>query len=408
MQVKEVLSGNDTKEFIRFPKVLYKDDKNWVCPLDSMVESVFDQSKNSAFRNGKARRWLLTDENGTTIGRIAAFIDNVRSASFDQPTGGIGFFEVIEDQEAAFMLFDTAREWLVSEGIMAIDGPINFGENDNNWGLLVEGFVMQSYGMPYHQKYYREFFENYGFRNYFEQYSFQRAVRDEEGKIVEFPERIMRIAEWISKRAGYSFRHLEMNNIRKYAEDFCYIYNSTWTYLKEDFTPIKPEVLEATFMESKPIIDEELIWFAYHDDKPAGFFVLLPDFNLILRHFNGEMNLVNKLRFLWYKTTHEMTRMRAIVGGVQREHQNSGIESAIFLQLYHVFKRKPWYRELELSWVGDYNPKMLAIYEALGAKKAKVHITYRYLIDRRRPFTRYVDEVAEKQVNKYGSEKNKQ
>ena len=52
---------------------------------------------------------------------------------------------------------------------------------------------------------------------------------------------------------------------------------------------------------------------------------------------------------------------------------------------------------MELSWVGDYNPKMLAIYEALGAKKAKVHATFRYMINEKAKFMRYIDEIAEKQ-----------
>jgi hypothetical protein len=65
------------------------------------------------------------------------------------------------------------------------------------------------------------------------------------------------------------------------------------------------------------------------------------------------------------------------------------------LQLYAVFKNRPWFKELELSWVGDYNPKMIAIYEALGATKAKTHITYRYLINNKLPFVRYKDEMAE-------------
>ena len=91
--------------------------------------------------------------------------------------------------------------------------------------------------------------------------------------------------------------------------------------------------------------------------------------------------------------------MRAIVGGVHPSYQNSGVESAIFLQLYRVFKQKPWFKELELSWVGDYNPKMIAIYEALGAKKAKTHITYRYFINTKLPFIRYKDEMAGKQAH---------
>jgi hypothetical protein len=95
--------------------------------------------------------------------------------------------------------------------------------------------------------------------------------------------------------------------------------------------------------------------------------------------------------------THEMTRMRAVVGGVLFSHQNTGVEAAIFYHLYHVFEKKRWLRELELSWIGDYNPKMMATYEALGAKRVKIHITYRYLINDKLQFLRYKDEMAEKQ-----------
>jgi len=92
--------------------------------------------------------------------------------------------------------------------------------------------------------------------------------------------------------------------------------------------------------------------------------------------------------------------MRALVGGVHPTHQNSGVESAIFFQLYKVFKKKPWFKELELSWVGDFNSRMIAIYEALGAKKAKTHITYRYLINKELSFIRYKDELSDKQIHK--------
>jgi hypothetical protein len=364
------------------------------------VEAIFNPARNHAFRHGSAKRWILKDEAGRTAGRIAAFIDKVRSGAQSQPTGGIGFFEVIENRDAAFLLFDTARDWLASEGMKAMDGPINFGENDNFWGLLVEGFMQQSYAMPYNKAYYKEFFEAYGFRNYFEQYSYHRTVRGEGNVIVNFPERIMKIAEWLSKRPGFTFRHFESRNPGKYINDICEIYNSTWTYLKEDFTPLDPVILGNSFAQAKPFMDDELVWFAYFNEKPVGFFVLLPDLNRILRHLNGKLHFWNKLRFVYYRTIHEMDRMRAVVGGVMHTHQNSGIESAIFYQLYQVFKRKPWLRELELSWVGDYNPKMLAIYEALGASRAKTHITYRYLIDKTLPFARYKDEVIEKEAGK--------
>jgi hypothetical protein len=395
MKIIEVINPPDINEFHDFPRRLYKDDPYWISPLDSIVEGIFDPEKNNAFRRGMAIRWLLADDSGETIGRIAAFIDKVRSSAQKQPTGGIGFFEVVEDKEAAFMLFDTAKEWLVSHGMEAMDGPINFGENDNYWGLLVDGYIQQGYGMPYNKKYYRDFFESYGFKNYFEQYSYHRTVRGADNKIENFPDRIMKIAEWLSKRPGYSFRHFEIRNREKYFVDICEIYNTTWTYLKEDFTPLEPSILEESLGKAKPVLDEELVWFAYLNDKPIGFFILFPDLNQILKHINGKLNLWNMVKFLYYRMTNEITRVRAVAGGVEHTHQNTGVESAIFYQLYQVFKRKKWLKEMELSWVGDYNPKMLAIYEALGAEKAKTHVTYRYLMNKKLQFTRYIDEVEQ-------------
>lgn len=407
MQIIEVKTPKDKEEFIDFPKRLYSGDPNWVCMLDSELEATFDPKKNHSFKNGEASRWILKDENGKTIGRIAAFFDRVRSSVYSQPTGGIGFFEVIENNEAAFKLFDTAKKWLASHGMEAMDGPINFGENDNNWGLLVDGFVQQGYGMPYHKKYYREFFESYGFRNYYEQYSYHREVRGKDGKIAEFPPRIMKIAEWLTKRAGYSFRHFETEKKDKFVNDFVEVYNSAWAVFKEDFTPLAPEVLDATFRKAKAIIDEDIIWFAYFNDKPIAFFILLPDLNQIIKPFNGKLDIWNMIRIVWSRTSHKMTRIRGIVGGVHPAHQNSGVESAIFYKLYEVLKFKPWYNELEFSWVGDYNSKMIAIYEALGANKAKTHITFRYMINDRIEFSSYKDEMARKQKSETISQNGK-
>jgi len=404
MKLVEIKSKADRREFLQFPKVLYKDDPAWVCPLDSETESVFDPRSNPVFRHGEATRWILKDDDGKTIGRIAAFIDEVRSKANRQPTGGIGYFEVIENREAAFLLFDTAREWLEARGMEAMDGPINFGENEVNWGLLVEGFVQQGFGMPYNKRYYRSFFEDYGFVKYFEQYSYHRTVRKDNGEIDMFPPRMVKIAEWLMKRPGYTFRHFEFKNASKYINDLVEVYNDTWSHFKEDFTPLDPSFLYATFRKMKAFIDEDLIWFAYYNDKPISFYILYPDLNQILRHMNGKLNLWNKLKFIYYRSTHEMTRMRAVVGGVHPSHQNSGIESSIFIHLYDVFKRKKWYRELELSWVGDYNPRMIAIYEALEANKAKTHYTYRYMIKKDLKFMKYMEE----QVIRFHKKSNNQ
>ncbi len=390
MKIIELNSPATERKFIDFPKWLYRNDPTWVCPIDAEVRSIFNPDSNRTFAHGEATRWILVDENGSTIGRVAAFVDYTRSSKQNQPTGGMGFFEVIESREAAFMLFDTAVKWLSAKGMEATDGPINFGENLTNWGLLVDGFTHPAVGMPYNMRYYQGLFEEYGFRNYFEQYSYHRDLTSVE----VFPERFMKIAEWIAKRPGYTFSHFTYNQTSKYVNDLIEIYNITWAAYKGDFTPIATETLTSILSSSRAFIDEELIWYAYHNYKPVAFFVIFPDVNMILRHFRGRLHPWNILRFLWYKNTHEMTRMRALVAGVIPSYQNSGIESAIFYHLYKVFRKKRFYKELELSWVGDYNPKMISMYEAIGAQKAKTHITYRYMINKAIPFRRFVEEEA--------------
>jgi hypothetical protein len=163
MKVIKVENKKSRKEFLKTAKIIYKNDPVWVCPLDNEINGIFDPKQNVYYTHGTAERWILKDDQGKLIGRIAAFIDYKTSEIQDQPTGGIGFFECINDQEVANLLFDTAKEWLQGQKIEAMDGPINFGERDSYWGLLVDGFTHPSYEIAYNHKYYQQLFESYGF-----------------------------------------------------------------------------------------------------------------------------------------------------------------------------------------------------------------------------------------------------
>src|SRR5690606_28585039 len=139
MRIQEVSTKHHADEFLLFPVRLYKHEQKWIRPLDKDVNNVFDKTKNKAFRNGECIRWILVDDKGETIGRVAAFVNQktVHKGN-EQPTGSMGFFECINDQQAAFMLFDACKEWLASKGMEAMDGPVNFGSRDRWWGLLIE------------------------------------------------------------------------------------------------------------------------------------------------------------------------------------------------------------------------------------------------------------------------------
>ena len=173
MQIIPVSDIATGKQFLQVAVAVYKNDANWIRPLDKDINEVFDATKNKTFRFGEAVRWILKDDKGQLIGRIAAFVNKKYKNKADViPVGGIGFFECINNQQAADLLFKTAKDWLQQKNMEAMDGPINFGERDKWWGLLTEGFSEPLYCMNYNPPYYSTLFENYGFQLFFNQICF--------------------------------------------------------------------------------------------------------------------------------------------------------------------------------------------------------------------------------------------
>jgi hypothetical protein len=373
MQLVEVVTPTHKKQFLDIVDDIYRGDQNYIRPLNSMVDAIFDPAKNRHLEKGKAVRYLLFDGNAPKpIGRIAAFVNANKAYGYEQPTGGIGFFECVDSQDAAFMLFDHAKQWLAAQGMEAMDGPINFGENDNFWGLLVDGFTPPAFGMPYNPPYYRPFFEAYGFGVYFEQ------ITNHLDLVKPFPERFWRIAERIVAREGFEFKHFDYAAVDKFVADAIEIHNDAWRF-HESFSPLDRKQLLNFLNKAKPFLQPDLIWFAYYNGEPIAFLVMFPDVNQILRHFNGHIGLWGKLKFWWLKRNRAMTRTRVTALGVKPHYQRLGVESGMFYQLRDVVARNPHITEMELSWVGDFNPKMRALQEAMESVFGKKHITYRYL-----------------------------
>ena len=383
MTITEISDRKSKRAFLQVPKILYKNDQFWVCPFDKEIEAIFDSSKNDYFRHGSVTRFILKDKNGSLIGRIAAFIDTNTADSFDQPTGGIGFFECINSREAAGLLFNTAKQWLEKRGMEAMDGPVNFGETDKYWGLLVDGFTHPSYEVPYNFPYYQELFENYGFKTYFNHEGFHLDITK------PLPERFEKIATWLANKPEYTFEHFQFKQMKKFISDFAEVFNQAWASFKENFEPLEPEYIMETLKKAKAIIEEDFIWIAYHDKRPVAIYLMYPDVNQILKYLDGRMHLWNKIRFLFLKYRKTMTRAKGVLMGVIPEFQGRGIEAAIILQLQEVFKRKNHFTEIEFSWVADFNPKMKKIFLSVGSIPVKSYKTYRYLFDRNKPFKRY-------------------
>lgn len=375
MQLIEVTDKRLAREFLLLPLSIYKNDANWIRPLDKDIDLVFDKEKNKAFRHGEVIRWILRDENGQTIGRVAAFVNKRYKTKGDEvPVGGMGFFECINNQHAANLLFDACKNWLQSKGMGAMDGPINFGERDRWWGLQVDGFQEPLYCMNYNPTYYQQLFETYGFKNFFNQFCYSLKVKD------RLQEKFyIRHAE-VSKDPNYKAVHIKANNLEKFARDFTTVYNKAWAghgglKLMEERTVLK------MFQSMKPVMDERISWLTYYKDEPIAVWLNIVDLNQWFKHLNGRFDWFGKLKFLWIKLTKKNKKFNGIIFGIVPEHQGKGVDSFMILEAAKIIQDQLLYEDYELQWIGEFNPKMINIAMSLGTNVSRRLITYRYNFD---------------------------
>lgn len=376
----EVKTKADKKAFLQVAVDIYKSDPHWIRPLDKDIEAVFDPAQNKFFKKGECTRWILRDDTGRAIGRIASFIN--KQYKQDQPTGGVGFFECVDDDTAAHYMFDHCREWLRTRGMEAMDGPINFGERLAWWGLLIDGFHAPLYQMNYNLPYYQRLFESYGFELYFSQICFAREVAK------PLSDKFYERHAALSKDPNYRVEMIKKSQLARYAKDFSYIYNKAWAG-HGGGKEIEERVALKMFKSMKPVMDEHLTWFTYYKDEPVALWVNLPDLNQWFRHLNGKFGLLQKLHFLWLKAFGKNDRFVGLVFGIIPEHQGKGVDAFMVTEAAKTIQGRGKYQRYEMQWIGDFNPKMINIAENLDTTRNRTLATYRYLFDRSKEFKRH-------------------
>lgn len=377
---KLVISPNAKIEFLDFPTRLYQNDPSYIRPLDKDVESIFDPEKNKLFQIGKCERFLFKNTKNETVGRVAVFINPKYKNDF--PVGGFGFFDCINDQNTANFIFDFCKNWHLQHGMEAMDGSINFGERDKFWGILIDGFSPPLYGMNYNAPYYKSLFENYGFQAYYHQLCYSRSVHSDISKVFTSAHAIH------SKNPNISAKRLRKNNIEQFAKDFTEIYNKAWASHGNGKQIEYPKVLKM-FQTMKPIINEHIAWFVYANEQPIAMWINIPDLNQWFKYLDGKFGLWQKIKFLWAKTFIRNRKIIGLVFGIVPEWQKQGIDGYMIWEGTQHIRQYTHFEELEMQWIGDFNPKMIKIAENLDTIITRTLATYRLIFDKNKPFERY-------------------
>lgn len=370
MQLLVVEKDADIRLFHKLPGEIYRGDPVYIYPLEKDIEFVFDRHRNPLFQSGDAIRYVIVDNRRKPIGRIAAFYEELQLEDETERLGGFGFFECVEDEAATAELFRAAADWLRSKGCHQMEGPMNFGERDQYWGLLLEGEESPSYLENYHPPYYQSLFENAGLEKVSEHFTF-KISRDKFNA-----KRFSKVAEWILRKPGFRFRHYHADEKQELIRDFVKVYNKAKAS-EEEFRPMTEGRVMALTQAMRHIMIDDFIWFAYVHGQPAGIMVLVPDINDSLRAARGRLNWISRWRLQFALRNKRLRRARGLVFAIDPDYDGYGLETVLIYKFYRVLSLTNQYREVELTWAGEFSEKIASLMKNLQAEHVKTHGLYR-------------------------------
>ncbi len=373
MKITEIKTKQDWPLFHQVLDRVYQDDPNYIHPLRHEVQQVFSPDHNKAFQHGEARCFVLLNDQNQPIGRIAAFIDHKRNEALTNKTGGIGFFECINDIAAAELLFDTAEQYLKEKNIALVDGPVNFGERDRFWGLLVKGDDPPLYQENYQPAYYQAFFLKRGYIPFEQILTYKGA-----SKKIPF-QRLAAIAKRLYDRHPVEVRPLDYKDIDGFSKDFSIVYNAAFKKYPH-FKPIEPEQVKVIMQEAKPIADPSIACIAYYEGHPAGFIALYPDINPFLKHAKGKLNWWTIPIFLWKSRFAKTKTAKGMGFGIHPEFQSKGIFALLvdYLCSPENLRKYPY---MCLAQIRTHNHDIRSMYAKLEVDIDRVHVAYRKALE---------------------------
>jgi GNAT superfamily N-acetyltransferase len=359
-------SRKDLLRFITFPLTLYSDSKYYVPHLIFERKSFFNPRNNPFFKHADVEYFLALSKEGAILGRVSAHIDWKYVRHHGENTGFFGFFDCIDNIDVARALLDAACNSLREKGMNGIMGPMNFSTNDEV-GVLVKGFDSFPFiMMPYNFPYYGKLIKEGGFEKAKDLYAYYAEY---DGTT---PESFKRISERMKRRSGVYLRNLDMRNFTSDLKIIGQIFNSAWEK-NWGFRPMTDDEVAYLGKNLKPIVDPEIVFFAYIDDRPVGFFIAIPDYNVVLKELKGRLFPFGFLKLLGVRK--KVGQMRVLVMGVVDEYRRSGIESIL---LEHIFSAGPrsGYPKGELSWVLEDNVLMNKIISRIVPDPYKIYRIY--------------------------------
>jgi GNAT superfamily N-acetyltransferase len=364
LDIVPVSSRRDLSRFVdvpwRIPELT--SSPQWVPPLRVAVLDALNEKRNPFYRRA-ARQPFVALRDGRPVGRIAAIENRAHNEFHHDRVGFFGFFESIDDRDVARSLFDAAAGWLSARGLTAMRGPMSPSTN-HECGLLVHGFGEHPVFMtPWNPPYYESLVEGAGLSCVKQLLA---HLLDANEPQFTFPARLAAHAQRARESGRVTVRTLDPKRFDQELELCWEVYNAAWER-NWGFVPMAHEEFAHMGRELKPLLIPDVALTAEVDGKPAGFMLLLPDFNLIFKRIpNGRLFPTGLIKLLLGKGRLHSSRVMAL--GVKREYRRNDVFALLIDELYRRGIARGITRA-EASWVLEDNDLMNRPMRAMGARE---------------------------------------
>ncbi|WP_425410438.1 dATP pyrophosphohydrolase [Hyphococcus sp.] len=372
IEIRPANSSAERRTFIRLAKDIYKDDPNFIAPLEFEIGARLNPAKNPTIKHCDHQLWIAYKD-GAPAGRISAIVNKAHLDRHGDGAGHFGFFECVNDLEIARALVETASDWLKQRGMAKIAGPYNFSVNEE-MGMLVDGFETPPYiMMPHGRRYYPQLLEQLGFTKAADVYAFSYTPQD--GFI---PEKRKRFMDKALAKSNVTFRLLNMSDFKADIFRVVEIFNDAW-FDNWGFVPFTNEQIEHMAKELRPIISPHNVVFCYYEGEPVAFGLVLPDVNHAIRDFDGALLPFNWAKLLWRLKVKGVPRARMPLMGVVRRLHRRPVGTALAYKIIDMVRTANMERGVthsELSWILESNESMVSMLLDLGSKIYKTYRIY--------------------------------
>ena len=362
LSISEVYLGKSINQLINVPWEIYREDPNWVPPLKIAVKDLLSP-KHPFFETSVIKCWVAR-RGVKAIGRIVAIINRSHIEYSGEKCGFFGFFDCPNDPEVSKALLKKAENYLRDHGMEKIQGPVNPSIN-YECGTLIDGFddppqIMMTYNPRYH----KQLLESEGFKKAKDLLAYQ--INSD----IKFPEIMVKAAKRVEKSLKVTYRKLNKKKWDEEALTMWKIYNSAWEK-NWGFIPMTQKEFFHTAKDLKTVVNPNLVHFVDVDGEPAGFFVVLPDYNQILKKIPSGRVLPFGIFKLMRPKKH-INRGRVVTLGIIEKYRNTGLASLLYYKMQEDVL-KAGMKEVEMSWILEDNFKMRRPLERLGAKAYKTY-----------------------------------